>query len=102
MRTVEYVNLLNPENRIRIRFDTDAGQILRFTVQLECWHEDWMPVVRCDTAHGFAHCDIIHPHGDDRKVRLDIQDFNEALTIAVADITENWVRYRERYEGWRA
>ena len=98
MRAVEYVNLLNPENRIRIRFDTDAGQILKFTVQLEYWHEDWMPVVRYDTAHGFAHCDIIHPYGDDRKVRLEVRGFNEALTYAITDIAENWVRYRDRYE----
>lgn len=98
MRTVEYVNLLNPENRVRIRFDTEHGQVLKFVVQLECRYDAWTPVIRYDTAHGFAHCDIIFPSGDDRKIRLPIQDFNEALTYAVDDITDNWSRYRERYE----
>ena len=101
MRTVEYVKLLNPENRVRIRFDTDQGQVLRFTVQLECRFDEWAPVLRYDTAHGFAHYDIIHPHGNDQKIPIEIQDFMEALAFGVADITQNWGRYRERYEGWQ-
>ncbi len=101
MRIVEYMKLLNPGNSVRIRFDTDHGQILRFTVQLECHFDEWTPVLRYDTAHGFPHYDIIHPHGDDQKVPIDIQDFNEALSFAVADITQNWAWYRERYERWQ-
>ena len=102
MRTVEYVNLLNPENRIRIRFEAEHGQILRFTVQLECWFDHWTPVIRYDTAHGFAHCDIIHPYGDDRKVQLKVESYNDALTYAVADITDQWRRYRDRFERWQS
>jgi hypothetical protein len=101
VRTVEYVNLLNPENRVRIRFDTEHGQVLKFVVQLECWYDAWTPVIRYDTAHGFAHCDIIFPRGDDHKLRLAIQDFDEALTYVVEDIAENWSRYRDRYEEWQ-
>lgn len=101
MRTVEYVKLLNPENSIRIRFGTEYGRIIRFTVQLECQFDEWTPVLRYDTAHGFAHYDIIHPHGDDQKVPIEIQNFNEALTFAVTDITQNWERYRERFVGWQ-
>lgn len=64
MRTVEFRRLLDYDNALRVMFETERGQILRFVVQLECqFVEDgeWIPVVRYDTAHGYAHRDVLHP-----------------------------------------
>ena len=56
-----------------------------------------MPVVRYDTAHGFAHKDLVNPDGSKEKILLGALDLSEALTFADKDINENWVRYKERY-----
>jgi hypothetical protein len=38
--------------------------ITDFVVQYEIFINDkWCPVVRYDTAHGYAHKDLIHPDG---------------------------------------
>lgn len=73
--------------------------IADFVVQLECrFNNEWKHVVRYDTAHDFAHCDILHPTGKTEKIELTIRDYNEALTFAIKDLTENWQTYRQRYE----
>jgi hypothetical protein len=56
-----------------------------------------MPVARYDTAHGYAHKDLINPDGTKEKIFIGIADFNEALTLADKDINENWERYKERF-----
>jgi hypothetical protein len=53
--------------------------------------------VRYDTAHGFAHKDLMNPDGSKEKILLGFLDLNEALTFADKDINENWGRYKERY-----
>lgn len=65
MRSIEFHRILDAENMLRVRFDTERGHVLRFTVQLESrfgQSDDWIPVVRYDTAHGFAHMDQLHPY----------------------------------------
>jgi hypothetical protein len=70
-------------------------------VQLECYLDDkWVPVMRYDTAHGFAHCDRLHPYQKVVKSRVFTQDYNEALTFAIQDLSDNWSKYRWRYEEW--
>ncbi|MHA2380883.1 MAG: DUF7718 family protein [Candidatus Thorarchaeota archaeon] len=40
-------------------------------VQLECYfYGEWVPVVRYDTAHGFAHCDRLRPYEPTVKTRM--------------------------------
>jgi len=81
-----------------VRIVKERGRILSFTVQLECLiKNDWCPVVRYDTAHGFAHRDILKPDGTEEKWSLPIPDFNDALTYAQRDIKANWRRYLEQY-----
>lgn len=41
-----------------------------------------MPIVRYDTAHGYAHKDLMNPDGSKEKIFLGEADFNEALTLA--------------------
>jgi hypothetical protein len=85
-----------------VRFSTHRGQIVGFVVQLEGkFGGSWQPVVRYDTAHGFAHQDVLHPYKVPQKIELDVQDYNQAMTYAIQDLTQNWQRYVRRYEIWR-
>ncbi|NJL59611.1 MAG: hypothetical protein HC887_08180 [Desulfobacteraceae bacterium] len=68
-------------------------------VQFECRFEgEWVALVRYDTAHGFAHCDT---YRDAIKTVMTTQDYNDALTFAIRDLTENWRKYRIKYQEWR-
>lgn len=103
MRRVEFRRLLDYDNALRVLFESERGQILRFVVQLEClFAEDgeWMAVVRYDTAHGYAHRDIMHPTKKEEKTEMSVQDYNEAFTIAMDDVVEKRYDYRRRYEEW--
>ena len=103
MRTVEFRRLLDYDNALRVTFESEHGQIVHFVVQLECRIDEdgkWIPVVRYDTAHGYAHRDILHPRKKEEKVRMAVQDYNEAFTIAMDDIVEKRYDYRRRYEEW--
>ena len=104
MRVVEFRCYLDDSNALRVRFELEHGQVVEFSVQLECrWGEDepWVPVVRYDTAHGFAHCDRLHPYEPTAKTEMRTRDYNEALTVALRDLADNWASYRRRYEQWR-
>ena len=37
--------------------------------------DEWKPVVRYDTSHGFAHRDILMPDGSQKKKSFDLNDF---------------------------
>jgi len=102
MRAVEFLSLLDTEMRLRVRFVLDAGVVLQFTVQLE-WlsNGQWIGLIRYDTAHGFAHCDTMHPYEPATKTRLPMQEFGDALTFAIDDLSVNWRRYRRRYIEWQ-
>jgi len=101
MRTVEFRNLLDEKNALRVNFELDQGSVIKFVAQLECCFDDkFVPVVRYGTAHNFAHCDRLHPYEPAQKIRISAQNFNEALTFAIQDLTDNWKSYRRRYERW--
>ena len=57
----------------------------------------WKPVVRYDTAHGFAHRDLIAPNGTIDKTPLFLHAFNEALDFSEADLRSNWKNYIAQY-----
>ena len=76
----------------------DKGKVIGFVVQYEVLISDeWKPVVRYDTAHGFAHKDLINPDGSKEKIFLGATDLDEALSLADKDGNENWERYKDRY-----
>ena len=101
MRTVEFYRYLDPTSALRVSFDIEYGQVNRFVVQLEVeFDSEWRAIVRYDTVHGFAHCDVLHPYDDTRKVLLNTNNYNEALTYAQIDLSNNWQAYRTRYEEW--
>jgi len=101
MRTVEFRRLLDDKNAVRVSFVVERNRVLRFMAQLECrFNGEWEPVVRYDTAHGFAHRDVLHPSGKTDKIETAVRDYNEALTFAIHDLTDHWAKYRRRYEEW--
>jgi hypothetical protein len=97
MTEKEYLILLDADARKRHHHYAVAGRITRFSVQLEVKVNDrWMPVVRYDCHHDFAHKDCYNIEGVSRKVRLHLS-YEEAMSIADDDINDNWEIYRERF-----
>lgn len=81
--------MLNGENAVRVRLELERNRVVKFVVQLECcFGEMWHPVVRCDTAHGFAHRDVLYPSGQVEKTELLVRDYNDALTFALRDLSQ--------------
>ncbi len=98
MRDVEYVNRISPTDRYRHWRRSEKGRVLKFTVQFETLLEgQWRPVVRYDTAHGYVHKDLIHPHQRQGKIFIVAQSFNEGLTLAEEDIRRNWMKYKAAF-----
>ena len=99
---MQFRRYLDDHNALRVRFELEHGCVVGFTVQLECrfGEGEWTPVVRYDTAHGFAHCDRLHPYDPAVKTEMATRDHNEALTLALQDLADNWGLYRRRYEEW--
>ena len=89
---------------LRMRIWTDRGQVVRFTVQYETTLAGRrVPVVRYDTAHGYAHRDRLNPRGE--AVTKDALGLGVSLadTLAVAeqDVRQHWRRYRRDFEEQR-
>jgi len=102
MRLVAFNYIFDKDNILRIRFELDRGQVLSFVAQLECLFEDsgWLPVIRYDTAHGFAHRDTMRPSQETEKTEVPVRNYKEGLNYAIDDIKANWQAYRWRYEEW--
>ena len=93
--TIGTIRLLLSPHTSRLR--TQSRRVVEFVVQLEIAVRDaWKPVIRYDTAHGFAHIDRYNLRGRAKKERLALS-FSEALTRAERDIKENWSVYQERF-----
>jgi len=94
-----YITYLGVDCRRRHYHQRIGKWVIEFSTQLEILHEhQWRPILRYDTAHGFAHKDHISFAGEVKKTALDdIQNFNEALTFAENDIKSNWELYREHF-----
>jgi hypothetical protein len=100
MRRKTFIYMLSDQDRKRHEHLTEKGKVLGFVVQYETRVKDkWMPVVRYDTAHGFAHKDLIDPDGSKEKILIGAVELSEALTFADKDINENWERYKDRFLG---
>ena len=94
----EFVVLLGNDSRIRHYHSRTKRQVIEFRVQLEVnLRGKWKPVIRYDTAHGFAHRDIFHVDGRTEKTPFPVSDYNTALTFAELDLRTNWELYRERF-----
>lgn len=86
-----------PQARARVSFTTHAGTVTAFIVQLEVFAGTaWVPVIRYDGVHGFAHCDRHRRSGEQRKEPLNLS-YADALTYAVGDVKTHWRTYVERF-----
>jgi hypothetical protein len=98
LRQKSFVRYLDPDNRVRISFQVDRGKIKRFVAQYESFLDaEWHPIIRYDTAHGFAHADLFRPSGKAEKIPMQTKDFSEAFTLAQEDISRNWELYLKHY-----
>ena len=98
MARKEYFRAIDDQTRLRVLVVTVKGKVTRFMIQLEILlDEEWVPIARYDTHHGFAHLDILHPHETQDKIPLAAKDFKEALDIAFADLLTNWELYIRTY-----
>ena len=90
MAIVEYVLPLGSDVRKRHIHATRKGEVISFTVQMEIKFENrWVPVVRYDCAHGYAHRDKYFLDGRRIKEKVELS-FEEALTFADEDVRDNW------------
>ena len=97
-KEVEYVIRIGTFDRYRHLHVKESGKILYFRVQYETkFNNIWYPVVRYDTAHGFAHRDLLNIKGDIRKTPLFNQNYNDALVFAENDLKINWKNYKNRF-----
>ena len=102
MGETTYVIDLTPDGRDRYRHRhvLDGREIVEFSIQYESYiTAQWRPIVRYDSAHGFAHRDILHPDGTETKVTFHNWDYAQVVTFAERDLKQNWKIYRERYEN---
>jgi len=75
----EFVLLLSHDSRVRHYHSRLKQQVVEFMVQLEINVKgEWRPVVRYDTAHGFAHREFFHSDGKVEKVPLSNCEDSEA------------------------
>lgn len=98
MKVIEYVTPLGPDGRRRVRHVRIGNGVVEFMVQYEIFTKDqWYPAIRYDTAHGFAHKDIVSCKGKVRKEMIPFNDFGLALTFAENDLRKNWNIYRSNF-----
>ena len=82
-KEIEFIYPLSEdlEDMLRVSALKQKGKVIRFVVQYEALiNDEWRPIIRYDTSHGFAHKDIIHYKGKEDKQPLYFQDFNMAFT----------------------
>ncbi|HEY7034776.1 MAG TPA: hypothetical protein VH482_25780 [Thermomicrobiales bacterium] len=102
--TTRYVITLDPasggHNRMRVRVRSEHRVVVRFSVQYETDLDGTTyPVVRYDTAHGFAHRDLLDRagHNVDKLYLGDESRFGRVLDDAIADIKANWADHLESF-----
>ena len=101
MGETTYVISLTPDgrNRYRHRHLLVKKELIAFSVQYEAYLQGaWHAIVRYDTAHGFAHRDVMHPNGSVTKTVFGQWDYAMALTYGERDLKQNWASYRKAYE----
>jgi len=85
---------------VRVNFTKNGPTIIWFMVQFEVMLDgEPKPVVRYDSAHGFAHRDTLGWDGEtiNWQEMHNRNDYRAALTDAINDLTENWERYRSEF-----
>lgn len=89
---------LDAQNRYRHHHVLDRKEIVEFSIQYETFFRGrWHPIVRYDSAHGFAHRDILHPDGSETKTVFRNWDYAQVLTYGERELKQNWQSYMQNY-----
>jgi len=98
---VEYEDALDESAQEwrRVRIWIEAGRVRRFVVQNETMiGGQRVPVVRYDTAHGYAHREQMFRDRELIKTRRsDRLSLDEALQFAGDDVRRHWRTYRRQF-----
>lgn len=95
----EFVLDLDKNTQSRIRFTKNRKGIKKFTIQLELIEKGKIkPVVRYDTAHGYAHRHQFYRSGEKMVRRFKFRDLSEAYTYSYNDVKLNWRRFKNEFE----
>jgi hypothetical protein len=99
MKEIDYLFEFEEGNRLRVYAALERGKAHYFRVQYEAFiGGEWTPLVRYDTAHGFAHRDLLHPDGTQEKLPMLVTPYAKAFTAAICDLKRFWTVYRRDYE----
>lgn len=101
MSETTYIIDLTPDgkNRYRHRHVVEKKKVIEFRIQYEAHIAGtWHAIVRYDTAHGFAHRDVMHPDGTQTKTAFRHWDYRDVLVYGERDLKQNWAAYRQAYE----
>lgn len=100
-RSEEFTVVLTPDGEVLVHFEREGRTVVKFSVQYRARiRGEWRPIVRFDTAHGYAHKDVSYPDGKQETQELVLDDYGIALNHALRDVRARWEFYRERYERW--
>ena len=83
MTETSYIIGLTPDGRNRYRHYhlSKRKEVLEFRVQYEAYLQGkWYVIVRYDTAHSFAHRDVMHPDGTVTKTSFQHWGYAAVLT----------------------
>jgi hypothetical protein len=101
-RIETFVVTFTHEDEVLVRFEREVHTMVKFSVQYRAKIQgEWRPIVRFDTAHGYAHQDTSYPDGRQKTRKMKLDDYGVALTQALRDVKARWEFYRERYERWQ-
>ena len=87
-------------DRLWVRFVTQRGQVMQYVVRGEAMIEGRaMQIIRCDSAHGRGHCDILGWEGETIRKEWAAEglDLGESFTEAMNNLEANWERYRTAF-----
>ena len=103
----KYTIILSKRSRINVKFSREKNKILNFAVNFEITYgksKQWTTVIRYDMAHQEAgrKWKIPHKHTYYRNRKESIvfirtKDYNEALTIAIKDIKNNFPKIKDKF-----
>jgi hypothetical protein len=102
MPETRYEDALDDEAQewLRMRIVNEGRVVTSFTAQYETTIDGVRhPVVRFDTAHGYAHRHLLNRKGNSvgRRRLTGSLSFNDALQRAQEDLIANWRHYRRDF-----
>ncbi len=97
----EYFIKLSEDTKVYVFIITKKGRVTDFVAKLMSFcKREWHEILRYDSGHGCPHKDILDQNKKvKRKVWYEFIDNDQALTMAILDLKENYEFYIERYKN---